>query len=193
MVATRVIPELTSWNSAWASWVIVLMPPPWASSFTKLRHPSFPRPEDSASAFHLDSFRFYEDLRPPPAHPPEAISLFGADHLAEVDSLVRDAQPAERRRRARILDDIRPSDGLINLSAFRSLMMAANLQCSAWVRRFIFGFPPIGALCQRYTFLLGPEVSESVPWPPADLSGAGRDRFDERAKKAGRKNLKAPG
>ena len=70
-------------------------------------------------------------------------------------------------------------------------MLSAHLRGSAWIRQFIFGFPLIGTLSQRFTFPLGPKQQVSPSLLQRDLFSSARARFNERSAKAGSKNGKA--
>ena len=69
------------------------------------------------------------------------ITLFWAAQLKELERLVGQASPMEQEWRKIIPVATRPAAGRINLTAFYSLILNANLQGSAWIRQFIFGSP----------------------------------------------------
>ena len=70
-------------------------------------------------------------------------------------------------------------------------MLSAHLRGSAWIRRFISGFPLIGTISQRFAFHLGPKQQVDPVLLQRDLFSSARARFDERSAKAGSKNGKA--
>lgn len=82
-----------------------------------------------------------EDFNYLPKCFPMGISLFWAAHLEGLEKLVGQASPVELEWRKLIPEAIRPAAGRINLAAFDSLMLNANLHGSAWIRQFIFFFP----------------------------------------------------
>ena len=70
-------------------------------------------------------------------------------------------------------------------------MLSSHLRGSSWIRQFIFGFPLIGTLSQRFAFPLGPKQQVYPDLLQRGLFSSARARFDERTAKAGSKNGKA--
>ena len=176
---TLSLPRLTLECSAGVSLPIAPKIPTFASFFRKLPARFFlaqriPHHRSTLKAFDFPPKCFHRGF-PSSGRP----SLRGPKKLAGQPS------PVEQEWRKITPDAIRPAAGRLNLAAFYSPMINANLQGSDWIRQFVFGFPLVGGLIRRLTYPLGIKVETYSTLHPGELFASSRARFDERAQKDG--------
>ena len=113
---------------------------------------------------------------------------FWDNQLQAVAQLAKDSLPIDLRWNRLIPSPIKQATGQLRLAPLRDLASQFNLGGGEWLTQFLFGFPLIGKLCQRFTFPTCEKANRKKLICTSKIKNSSGRRFRERASKSGFKN-----